>query len=564
MPRYEGTITADVVRVQIASDTDFEQCRGQLAGALLLERRLDKLLAMSLRVARWAIAIVGGLLVLLAIIAGGGSRTATLRQLVIDTLAERLESEVQLDSLSVDTFPTVHVTGTNLIIRHKGRKDVPPLVSVASFELDGGLIGLFSRPRRFRTVSLTGLQINIPPEFRNDGEGAAAATRASDDGSDGPAAIVVGTLEARDAALTLIPKRQGKEPRVFAIHSLTMKPLGRAAKMSFEATLTNPIPKGLIKAKGTFGPWHREDPGTTPLGGQYTFDNVVLSTVKGIGGGLTSTGTFDGQLNRIAVKGTTRTPDFRVNVSANPVALDTRFDAVVDGTDGDTYLNMVDAKFQRTALTARGAIVGAEGVKGRTIQLHVKIDDGRIEDVLRLGVKGDNPAMTGALGLHADMNLPAGPEDVMDRLQLSGTFQVSEARFTNAEIQKKLSDLSERARGLDPEEHATHVASNFQGRFRLANSVLNLRESTFNVPGALVRVGGTYGIDNEALQFDGTVRMKATISQAAGGGMKSALLKVVDPLFKRDGAGAILPITIRGTRSEPKIGLDFGRVLRRQ
>jgi AsmA-like protein len=519
---------------------------------------------MSLRFTRWVIVIVGSVLILLAIIAGGGSRTATLRQLVIDTLADRLDSEVQLESFSVDTFPTVHVTGTKLIIRHKGRKDVPPLVSVASFELDGGLIGLFSRPRRFRTVSLNGLQINIPPEFDKGGSSTNPQSRTSEDGSGGPAAIVVGTLEAKDASLTIIPKRPGKEPRVFAVHTLTMKPLGRAEKMSFEATLTNPIPKGLIKAKGTFGPWGREEPGTTPLGGQYTFDNVVLATVKGIGGGLTSTGTFEGQLNRIGVKGTTHSADFRVNVSANPVPLDTRFEAVVDGTDGDTYLNSVDAKFLSTALNARGAIVGAERVKGRTIQLHVKIDDGRIEDVLKLGVKGDSPAMTGALALHADMNLPAGPEDVIDRLQLSGTFQVNDAHFTNAEIQKKLSDLSERARGLDPEEHATHVASNFEGRFRLANSVLTLRESAFNVPGALVRVGGTYGLDSEALQFDGTVRMKATISQAAGGGMKSALLKVVDPLFKRDGAGAVLPITIRGTRSDPKVGLDFGRVIRRQ
>ena len=514
---------------------------------------------MSRRVARWAIAIVGGLLILLAIIAGGGSRTATLRQLVIETLAERLDSDVQLESFSVDTFPTVHVTGTNLIIRHKGRKDVPPLVSVTAFELDGGLFGLFSRPRRFRTVSLTGLQINIPPGFKKDGDSEAAPPL-----TEGTAAIVVDRLEARDAALTLIPKRAGKEPRVFAVHSLTMKPLGRAEKMSFEATLTNPIPKGSIKTKGTFGPWNREDPGATPLGGQYTFDNVVLSTVKGIAGNLTSTGAFAGKLNRIAVKGSTHTPDFRVNVSANPVPLETQFEAVVDGTDGDTYLNTVDAKFLRTALAARGAIVGAEGVKGRTIQLHVKIDQGRIEDVLKLGVKGDNPAMTGALALHADMDLPAGPQDVMDRLQLAGTFQVNDARFTNAEIQKKLSDLSERARGLDPEAHATHVASNFDGKFRLANSVLSLREGAFNVPGASVRVDGTYGLGSEVLQFDGTARMKATLSQAAGGGMKSVMLKVVDPLFKRDGAGAVLPITIRGTRSDPKVGLDFGRVLRRE
>jgi uncharacterized protein involved in outer membrane biogenesis len=364
---------------------------------------------MSRRVARWVIAVVGGLLILLAIIAGGGSRTATLRQLVIETLAQRLDSEVQLESFSVDTFPTVHVTGSNLIIRHKGRKDVPPLVSVTAFELDGGLFGLFSRPRRFRTVSLTGLQINIPPGFKKDSDSEAPQPVTSNDQSDDAAAIVVDRLEARNAALTLIPKRAGKEPRVFAVHSLTMKPLGRAEKMSFEATLTNPIPKGLIQAKGTFGPWHRDDPGATPLAGQYTFDKVVLSTIKGIGGNLTSVGTFEGLLNRIGVKGTTHTPDFRVNVSANPVPLDTRFEAVVDGTDGDTYLNTVEGKFLGTALTCRGAIVGAEGVKGRTIKLHVKIDDGRIEDVLRLGVKGETPAMTGSLALNADMNLHASP-----------------------------------------------------------------------------------------------------------------------------------------------------------
>ena len=39
-----------------------------------------------------------------------------------------------------------------------------------AFELDGGLIGLLSRPRRFRTLTLTGLQINIPPGFKKGSE----------------------------------------------------------------------------------------------------------------------------------------------------------------------------------------------------------------------------------------------------------------------------------------------------------------------------------------------------------------------------------------------------------
>ena len=94
----------------------------------------------------------------LAIVAGAGSRTATLRQLVVETLEDRLDSDVELESFSVDTFPTVHITGTGLVLRLKSRPDVPPLVTIRSFTLDGGLIGLFGRPRRFRTVTLTGFR----------------------------------------------------------------------------------------------------------------------------------------------------------------------------------------------------------------------------------------------------------------------------------------------------------------------------------------------------------------------------------------------------------------------
>jgi hypothetical protein len=524
----------------------------------------------TLHTTRWLIAIIGGTLVVLAVIAGAGSRTETLRQLVINTLGDRLESEVELESFSVDTFPTVRVTGGGLVIRHKGRHDVPPLASVRSFTLDGGIIGLLSRPRRFRTVTLSGLQINIPPGFKKDAardskEAPAAAAfspEADDPGS--PAAIVVDKLLADEATLSLIPKRAGKEPRVFAVHRLTMKPLGRAQVMSFEASITNPLPRGLVKANGTFGPWQRADPGATPLDGKYTFDDADLGTVKGIGGRLDSTGHFSGQLARIAVNGRTQTPDFIVNVSGNPVSLDTTFDAIVDGTDGDTYLNAVSASFLETSLTAKGAIVGAEGVKGRTVKVHVKIEDGRIEDVLRLAVKGTSPVMSGQLDLHADMDLPAGPADVMDRLAVAGEFDVGGARFSNAVIQAKLSDLSERARGLDPDEHAQEVQSHLRGTFRLERSTLSLHDCAFGVPGANVLIAGRYGLESEALEFDGTVRMKATVSQAVGGGVKSALLKVVDPLFRRDGAGAVLPIRIRGSRNEPKVGLDFGRALTRK
>ena len=511
---------------------------------------------MPRRAIRWVIVIVGGALVVLAVIAGAGSRTATLRQLVVDTLADRLDSEVELQSFSVDTFPAVHITGTGLVIRHRGRRDVPPLVKVDSFTMRGGLIGLLSRPRRFRSVSLTGLDINIPP----GGFKRAPDTDGASSGDAGPAAIVVDVLESQDAELTLIPKREGKAPKVFTVHRLTMKPLGRAQTMSFDASITNPVPRGLVKAAGTFGPWNRDDPGATPLSGRYTFDDADLRPIKGIAGTLSSKGTFSGQLDRIAVAGQTETPDFALDVSGTAVPLHTTFDAVVDGTDGDTYLNSVSASFLKTSLTARGAVVGAQGVKGRTVRVHVKIDDGRIEDLLRLTVKGNDPAMTGALALHADLDLPAGATDVMDRLRVTGQFEVAGVRFTSAEVQARISDLSERARGLDPDEHSQNVASNLQGQFDLQRKVITLRDTTFGVPGARVQVSGTYGLATEALQFDGAVRMRATVSQAAGG-VKGVLLKAVDPIFRKDGAGAVLPIKIRGSRTEPKIGLDVRRVI---
>lgn len=525
-----------------------------------------------LSLVRWSIVACLGILTAMAIVAGLGSRTETLRKLVIQTLAERLDSEVELGAFAVDTFPTVHITGAGLTIRHRNRRDVPPLVAVESFTIDGGLFGLWSRPRRFRTVTVTGLRISIPPGGLKNGEAGAVAganstppAQPSTNQDDvGPSAIVIDKLVAENAALVLVPRKAGKEPKIFDIHRLTMEPLGKGKVMSYEASITNPLPTGLVEATGTFGPWHREDPGSTPLTGRYTFDNADLSTIKGIGGRLTSTGTFGGQLDRIAVTGETRTPDFFVKVSGNPIPLTTKFEAVVDGTDGDTYLNAVSASFLQTSLTARGAVVGAEGVKGRTVKVHVKIEQGRIEDVLRAAIRGEQPVMRGKLALHADMNLPAGPADVMDRLGIAGELSVAGARFTDRGIQTKISDLSERARGMNPEESHENVNAQLRATFSLGRGVLTLRDAVFGMPGATLQVAGTYGLFTEAVEFDGTARLQATVSQAAGGGrIKRVLLKVVDPIFRKDGAGAVLPIRVRGTRKDPKIALNVRKVFGR-
>jgi hypothetical protein len=511
---------------------------------------------MTLKSARWFVLAVGCVLVVLAIVAGAGSRTETLRQLVTETLADRLESEIELGAFSVDTFPTVTIRGTGLVVRHRGRTDVPPLVSIESFKVDGGILGLLSRPRRFRNVVLTGLQINIPPGGVDTKPGQQPSPVAANP-SKSP--FIIETLRADNAELRIIPRKQGKQSKLFEIHQLEMTSLGVAEKMPFKAQLTNPVPKGTIHSDGEFGPWQKHNPGVTPVAGRYTFANADLGTIKGIDGTLDSTGEFSGQLERIAVNGETRTPDFRVRITDKPVPLTTRFQAVVDGTDGDTYLNDVSATLGRTSLHARGAVTGTRGVKGRTVKLHVKIDDGRIEDLLRLSVKSERPPMIGDVALHADFTLPPGEADVIDRLRLAGEFDV-DGRFTDRGVQAKLTGMSQRAGGREP-EISDNVMSYLSGRFKLHDGRMTMSNLTFAVPGATVKLDGTYGLRTEQLEFDGTLQMKATISEAAGGGFKSVFLKVVDPFFRKRNAGAVLPIKIRGTRSEPKFGLDVVKAL---
>lgn len=44
-------------------------------------------------------------------------------------LADRLDAEVELGDLTLRVLPALHAEGTDLRIRHKGRRDVPPLIS---------------------------------------------------------------------------------------------------------------------------------------------------------------------------------------------------------------------------------------------------------------------------------------------------------------------------------------------------------------------------------------------------------------------------------------------------
>jgi hypothetical protein len=513
--------------------------------------------ARSLKLVRWFIGIVGGVLVGLWIALAALSRAPVLQARLVETLNDQLDAEVEIQSFAVDSFPTLRIYGENLKLRLKGQQQPAPFIEIRHFEVAGGLFGLLRKQRRFTSVELAGLRITIPPRTRDDKEAGKRTASAVDEGP-----VLIDHVVSSDAQLIIVPKDPRKEPKIWAIHHLDLESVGFNRAMPFTATLTNPIPKGEIATQGTFGPWVKGDPGLTPVGGKYNFNRADLNTIKGIGGILSSIGDFSGHLEEIEVKGTTSTPDFSIDVGGSPVPLETRFHAVVDGTNGNTYLKRVDATLEQTKIEAAGAIESQPGVKGRRVNLDVKIPDGRIHDVLRLAVKAKKPVMIGQLALQAKLLLPPGPGPVSDRLDLDGRFVLENTHFTDPAVQEQIAMLSRRAQGKKPTDPIGKINSDMRGRFTLRDGILRLNPLGFDVPGADIELRGIYGLRSEQVDFKGTLMMDASISKAAGGGIKGFFLKPFDPLFRKKGKGAVLPITIKGPREKPKFGLEWGKVFK--
>ena len=130
----------------------------------------------------------------------------------------------------------------------------------------------------------------------------------------------VESLECSGAHLTLETSKPGKLPLEFAIAHLKLTGIGDGGAMGFEAELTNPRPVGTIHTKGSFGPWLVDDPGESPITGDYRFEHADLSGFKGIAGILNSTGHYQGTLRDLVVDGETDTPDFRLTPLRHGVA----------------------------------------------------------------------------------------------------------------------------------------------------------------------------------------------------------------------------------------------------
>jgi hypothetical protein len=483
-----------------------------------------------------------------------------LRAEVVRALESRMDAEVTLETFEAHLWPRPGVSGGGLTLRHRERPDLPPLVSIRQFAGDASWTGIFRA--RMNNVSLDGLELTIPPRRGRDMPAIVpAADKTESERSSDPSRFAIATLTATNARLSILPRNPEKDPRVFDIFRLEMRDLTLLGPSRFTASLTNPIPEGHIETSGSFGPWNREEPSQTPLEGEFRF-NADLGTIKGIAGALQSKGGFDGTIDRIAVSGTTETPDFRIpKLKAAALPLSTTFQAVVDGTNGDVTLDPVEATLASSTFIARGDVIGTKGVKGKRVLLEVTSENALMEDILRLTVRTTPPAMTGRVALTTSFDLPQGEPDVIDRLRLSGKVKISGGQFASDSVQGKVDQLSRRAQGRPADSKVANVPSAIQTEFTLADGTLRLRNTSYDVEGATVRLNGTYALESGALALDGTVLLDASLSQTQTG-FRHFVLKPFDALFRKGGAGTQIAFSVTGTVEDPKFGLDLGRTLK--
>jgi hypothetical protein len=184
-----------------------------------------------------------------------------IRNQAILYLHERFDSEVELTSLSIH-LPRMsplkflfnggrgalaRIEGEGLWLRHKGRRDVPPIFAIRTFSGEVDLGTLFNSPKTVRSVTIDGMTINIPPKDQRS-----SSTQEKPE-SESSTDVLVQEVIVTNSTLSILPKDPSKTPLRFDLHRVRLESVGRGVGMKYDAALTNAKPPGEILSKGTVG-----------------------------------------------------------------------------------------------------------------------------------------------------------------------------------------------------------------------------------------------------------------------------------------------------------------------
>ncbi|HTA67761.1 MAG TPA: AsmA-like C-terminal region-containing protein [Bryobacteraceae bacterium] len=471
---------------------------------------------------------------------------------VTKTLQDRFARQVQVRKFRGTYFPPGCVAeGVEFL--HRKRKDLPPLITIETLTLRTGYTGLLRTTKLIDFVRVEGLHIRVPPK----NPGATQETFPLTNSVSGKT-VTIGEITTDNAVVEFLTKDPAEDRFMLKIDHLTLDHVAENDPVTYHARFNNTEPPGEIRSDGRFGPWNDDDPGSTQLSGSYTYEHVKLGVFEGIAGTLSSQGKFSGTLGHIDAAGNVDVPDFAVSGSRHPVRLASNFQAVVDGTNGDTHLTRVESHFGRTTVISEGDVKGHAGQHGKTVMLNLNVPQGRIEDLLRLFTGSAQPAEIGNVRLRTRVELPPGPLAFLRRLRLDGEFGIGSGHFTDAQIQEPVNRLAESARGEtkhQEEADKTMVLSNLKGHISANEGIAKLSKASFTEPGTLAEMEGTFDLIDKKLNLRGVLHTSGKLADTKSG-FKSLVLKAMSPFLKKKSI-TVVPFVVTGTSDDPSFALDL-------
>jgi hypothetical protein len=482
-----------------------------------------------------------GLCVLAALIIGivvVAAKWPFTRDAIVRSIQKATSRPVEIGAFQTSYFPPGCVA-ENVRVLHNSDPGGTPLIAIEKLTVQGSFIGMFTSPKRLARVTVAGMRIVIPPK----GSPQRAEEFAFSGGGD---SLEISKIALDRALLEFLPSYR------LAIDSLALDGVGSGKPWSYRAQLTNTKPPGVIRASGKFGPWKSDDPGAIPASGEYTYSDVDLGVFRGISGTLQAKGKFSGHLARIETDGAIEIPNFHVDKSGSTVPMKVDYHAIVNGTNGETHLDPVEARFFRTTLVARGPI--ADG----TVKLDLSVPRGRIDDILRLFVQEKVSPLSGAVKLDGKFVWPPGERKFLEKIRLNLDFGVENARFRSEKTQNTIDSLSKSGQGQSKKEAEADLRtmlSDLRGGVAFRNGVANFNSVSFTVPGASADIRGTYGLLDKQVNLRGVLRTTGKLGDTTSG-FKAFVLKAITPFLKKKNEVKIVPFKITGTFKDAKVGLD--------
>ncbi|HUY94955.1 MAG TPA: AsmA-like C-terminal region-containing protein [Terracidiphilus sp.] len=466
-------------------------------------------------------------------------------------------SQIHIAHYRRNYFPHPGFIATGLTLRPRTGPGEHSIGTIGTLYVQANWIDIFCLRDRLRLVEATGMHIILPPP----GSRQAQQDYPSGSGSSftGPTAVIE---QLFIHASTLEIQRKNGKRLTFPVHWLRVWNLHRGAPMTFAVNMDNPLPYGHLLASGSFGPLNPRAIQETPVSGWFKFEDVKLSDVGELKGILDSTGSFHGQLGAIDATAQAKVRGFAVK-NGNEIPVSGSIQCTVNGMNGDVVYHAMEARTGSSLVQATGSTAGTPG---KATRLDLVVRQGRAEEILRPFIRKPVP-IAGAAALHAHVDLdPTQPDHgFLDRLHVTGAFDIPAEEVTKPDLRKSLSAFSLRAQDKkvpdsvkDLPGPAAGAISSLQGPVTIEKGIARTPDLRFEVPGAQARLSGTFNFRTTAVHLTGKLTTHADLSDITSG-FKSVLLEAIDPLFRHHRKhGAVIPVALTGTTDHYKVTQNFG------